>query len=108
MSKIRGQGPATSYLPLSLVKGTAITRKNPGPGGIYARLEELGHRLARFTEEVSARMPTPEEVRSLRLEPGTPVFGLLRAAYDEAGFAVEVCDTVMAANRFVLSYELPA
>ena len=80
---------ATSYLPMSLVKGTAITHKNPGPGGIYARLEELGHPLARFTEEVSARMPTPEEVRSLRLEAGTPVFGLLRTAYDKAGVAAE-------------------
>ena len=99
---------ATSYLPLPLVKGTAISHKNPGPGGIYARLEELGHRLARFTEEVTARMPTPEELRSLRLKAGTPVFGLLRTAYDEAGVAVEVCDTVMASDRFVLSYELPA
>ena len=98
---------ATSYLPLPLAKGTAITHKNPGPGGIYGRLEELGHRLARFTEVVSARMPTPDEVRSLRLKAGTPVFGLLRTAYDELGFAVEVCDTVMASDRFVLSYELP-
>ena len=99
---------ASSYLPLALVKGTPITHKNPGPGGIYARLEESGHRLARFTEEVTARMPTPDEVRSLRLAAGTPVFGLVRTAYDEAGVAVEVCDTVMASDRFVLSYELPA
>jgi GntR family transcriptional regulator len=99
---------ATSYLPLSLVQGTPITKKNPGPGGIYARLEEAGHRLARFTEEVTARMPSPAEARSLRMAAGTPVFGLVRTAYDETGRAVEVCDTVMAADRFVLSYELPA
>lgn len=99
---------ATSYLPWDLAHGTPITKKNPGPGGIYARLEESGHRLARFTEDVAARMPTPEEARSLRLSSGTPVFGLLRTAYDEEGRAVEVCDTVMAADRFVLSYELPA
>lgn len=99
---------ATSYLPWELAAGTPITKKNPGPGGIYARLEDAGHRLARFTEEVSARMPTPEEARSLRLTAGTPVFGLVRTAYDTSGRAVEVCDTVMAADRFVLSYELPA
>lgn len=99
---------ASSYLPMRIAQGTPITRKNPGPGGIYARLEEAGHRLARFTEEVTARMPSPEEARSLRLTAGTPVFGLVRTAYDEAGLAVEVCDTVMASNRFVLSYELPA
>lgn len=99
---------ATSYLPWAVAGGTAMAKKNPGPGGIYARLEEAGHRLARFTEDVSARMPSPEEVRSLRLPAGTPVFELVRVAYDDAGDAVEVCDTVMAADRFVLSYELPA
>jgi GntR family transcriptional regulator len=99
---------ATSYLPLAITQGTAIAKKNPGPGGIYARLEEAGHRLVRFTEDVSARMPGPDEVRSLRLSAGTPVFGLVRTAYDDSGRAVEVCDTVMAADRFVLSYELPA
>lgn len=99
---------ATSYLPWDIAGGTDMTKKNPGPGGIYARLEDLGHRLARFTEEVTARMPTPDEVRSLRLSGGTPVFGLVRTAYDQTGRAVEVCDTIMASDRFVLAYELPA
>lgn len=99
---------ATSYIPGDIASGTPITRKNPGPGGIYARIEEAGHRLARFTEDVAARMPTPEEARSLRLAAGTPVFRLVRTAYAEDGRAVEVCDTVMAADRFLLSYELPA
>lgn len=99
---------ATSYLPWDLAGGTDMARKNPGPGGIYARIEEAGHRLARFTEEVSARMPSPDEARSLRLSAGTPVFGLVRTAFDSSGRAVEVCDTVMAADRFVLEYELPA
>jgi len=99
---------ATSYVPWDIAAGTAMTKKNPGPGGIYARIEEAGHVLKRFREEVSARMPAPDEARSLRLSAGTPVFGLLRTAYDGAGRAVEVCDTVMAADRFVLEYELPA
>lgn len=99
---------ATSYLPWAIASGTAMTKDNPGPGGIYARLEEVGHRLARFTEEVSARMPTPEEARLLRLHAGVPVFALVRTAFDSDGTAVEVCDTVMAADRFVLDYELPA
>ena len=80
----------------------------PGPGGIYARLEEQGHTLARFTEDVSARMPTPGEARVLALRPGVPVFHLVRTAYDIDGRAVEVCDTVMAADAYQLSYELPA
>jgi len=99
---------AVSYIPADLAKGTPIADPNPGPGGIYARLEEQGHTLARFTEDVSARMPTPQEARLLTLSPGVPVFRLVRTAYDMDGRAVEVCDTVMAADAYQLSYELPA
>jgi GntR family transcriptional regulator len=99
---------ATSYVPWELAEGTAMTHKNSGPGGIYARIEELGHRLHHFTEDVTARMPTPDEAASLRLGSGVPVFQLVRTAYDSDGRPVEVCDTVMAADRYVLSYELPA
>lgn len=99
---------ATSYIPWDLATGTRMTHKNSGPGGIYARLEERGHRLDRFIEDVSARMPTPDETQSLRLGAGVPVFRVVRTAYAAGGRAVEVCDTVMAADRYVLSYELPA
>jgi GntR family transcriptional regulator len=53
-------------------------------------------------------MPLPEEARALRLPAGVPVFVLIRVAYDVEDKPVEVCDTVMAADRYVLSYELPA
>jgi GntR family transcriptional regulator len=99
---------ATSYIPWALAEGTAMVESNPGPGGIYARIEEQGRRLARFAEDVTARMPTAEEARALALPMGTPVLHLVRTAYDADGQAVEVCDTVMAADRYVLSYELPA
>lgn len=99
---------AVSYIPADLAKGTPIADPNPGPGGIYARLEEQDHILERFTEEVSARMPTPEETRALNLPPGVPVFRLVRTAYDTDGRAVEVCDTIMAADAYMLAYELPA
>jgi GntR family transcriptional regulator len=99
---------AVSYIPADLARGTPISKPNPGPGGIYARLEEQGHTLDRFTEDVTARMPTPEEARLLSLSPGVPVFRLVRTAYDLGGRPVEVCDTVMAADAYMLSYELPA
>ena len=99
---------AISYIPADLARGTPIAAPNPGPGGIYARLEESGHTLERFTEEVSARMPTPEESRLLALRPGVPVFRLVRTAYDTGGRAVEVCDTIMASDAYLLAYDLPA
>jgi GntR family transcriptional regulator len=99
---------ATSYLPADISRGTPIADPNPGPGGIYARLEDLGHTLERFTEEVHARMPTPDEAKALRLAPGVPVFRLIRTAYDVGGRPVEVCDTIMATDAYVLNYDLPA
>ncbi|KAK1180554.1 GntR family transcriptional regulator [Streptomyces sp. NBS 14/10] len=99
---------ATSYLPLDLARDTPIAEPNPGPGGIYARLEEMGHRLDHFDEEIRARMPSPAEVRTLHLASGVPVIHLIRTAFDAEGRAVEVCDTVMAADAYVLSYQLPA
>ncbi|MFD8869477.1 GntR family transcriptional regulator [Streptomyces sp. NPDC059590] len=99
---------ATSYLPLDLARDTPIAQPNPGPGGIYARLEEMSHHLDHFDEEIRARMPSPAEVRTLHLASGVPVIHLIRTAFDAEGRAVEVCDTVMAADAYVLSYQLPA
>ncbi|MCT9931873.1 GntR family transcriptional regulator [Planotetraspora sp. A-T 1434] len=99
---------ATSYIPADLALGTRIMDANPGPGGIYARLEEQGRTLDRFTEDVFTRMPTREEARLLLLAPGVPVFRLIRTAYDLDGRSVEVCDTIMSGDAYQLSYELPA
>ena len=99
---------AVSYLPLAIVEGTAITEPNTGPGGIYARLEEAGHELDHFVEEVTARMPTSDERRRLELADGVPVLVVVRTAYDTAGLPVEVCDTVKAAPAYVLEYDIPA
>lgn len=99
---------AVSYIPAVFAAGTQIEQIDTGPGGIYARLEENGHALARFTEEVAARMPTPEERRQLELEPGVPVLTVLRTAYDTSDVALEVCDTVKVASAYLLEYEFPA
>lgn len=99
---------ATSYIPESIAHGTAITEVNSGPGGIYARIEETGHELGHFTEEVSARMPTPDERKVLQIGAGVPVITLLRTAYDVNDVPVEVCDTVKVSHAYVLEYDVPA
>ena len=99
---------AVSYLPLDLAKGTRIEQPDTGPGGIYARLEEMGHRLDRFEERVTARMPSPDEAKSLDLGPGTPVILVARTAFLAGNRPVELCDTIMAADRYELQYDIPA
>ncbi|GAB3055109.1 GntR family transcriptional regulator [Intrasporangium mesophilum] len=99
---------AASYVPSSIAKGTQIEEVDTGPGGIYARIEDAGHTLAEFSEEVAARMPAPEERRRLRLPAGTPVLTVRRIAFDSNGVPVELTDTVKAAPSYVLEYRFPA
>ncbi|MQA78103.1 MAG: UTRA domain-containing protein [Streptosporangiales bacterium] len=99
---------AASYIPLDVAGGTKIEEPDTGPGGIYARMEEQGYTFGPFHEDIRARMPTPEEITALQLAPGVPVLDLVRVARDASGRALEVCETVMAADSFVLSYDLPA
>ncbi len=100
---------ATSYLPWDIAKDIPdLFSENPGGGGIYARLEEHGHRLAELTETVRARLATKQETVSLSLSPGSPVIHLLRDARTDDGLVVEVCDTIMAADQFILEYRIPA
>jgi GntR family transcriptional regulator len=99
---------ATSYVPWAFAEGTQMVERDSGPGGIYSRLAEVGHRPVRFTEEVATRMPTPEEARFLRLTDPQPVLNLFRTAFDEAETPVEVCEHVMAGDRWLLTYEWAA
>lgn len=100
---------ATSYLPWDVVKDIPeLFSENPGPGGIYARLEDDGHVFAEFVETLQARPASKAESSELTLSPGSPVVHLIRDAVTEEGRVVEVCDTLMAADQFVFSYRIPA
>lgn len=100
---------ASSYLPWDVAKEIPeLFAENPGGGGIYARLEEHGHVLGEYTETVVARLASKQETSLLGLSPGAPVLHLVRNAVTEEGRVVEVCDTLMAADKFVLDYRIPA
>ncbi|MGH8932840.1 MAG: GntR family transcriptional regulator [Egibacteraceae bacterium] len=100
---------ADSSFPLDVAKGTAIEEFERLEGGVHALLEQdLGYELERFVEELTFRMPTPEEARQLRMGAGVPVVRLLRTLYDTTGRALEVSDFVLAGDRHVLVYEVPA
>ncbi|MBB5138514.1 GntR family transcriptional regulator [Thermocatellispora tengchongensis] len=99
---------ATSSFPADLVEGSPITRPDTGPGGVYARLGDLGHAPAHFTEEVRARMPMPEEAAALNLPAGTPVIIVLRTAYTIGGKPIELNEMVLDAASYVLQYDFDA
>jgi GntR family transcriptional regulator len=98
---------ADSYVPSTIARGTALFSEDSGPGGTYARIEERGHRLTRAREELQARMPSPEERGLLQLDPGVPIVNLVRTAYDADDKAVEVFDSVVAADKHLFVYDVP-
>jgi GntR family transcriptional regulator len=99
---------ATSYLPMALVAGSAITREDTGPGGIYARLDELGHKPVHYREEVRVRMPSQEEAGRLGLSTGSPVILVCRTAFADNGKPVEVNEMTMDAAAYILEYDFDA
>ncbi|WP_150240843.1 GntR family transcriptional regulator [Nocardiopsis quinghaiensis] len=106
---------AVSHLPLAVLEGggepTAALRireHDSGPGGIYARLAELGQAPAHFTEEIRVRMPAPEESEELELAPGTPVLDVARTALTAEHRPVELNEITMDGSAYVLSYDFDA
>ncbi|MEV4192111.1 GntR family transcriptional regulator [Streptomyces toxytricini] len=99
---------STSYLDAALAAGTPIAEPDTGPGGVYARLAELGRKPVRFREEVRSRMPAPEEAKALALGPGTPVVLVCRTAFDADRRVVEVNEMALDSAAYVLEYEFDA
>lgn len=99
---------ATSYFRPDLVRGTQVVYTDTGPGGVYARLAELGHRPVRFVERLRARMPRPDESSKLDLPPGTPIVEITRLAYDSEDTCVEVNLMTLDASAYLLEYAFNA
>jgi GntR family transcriptional regulator len=99
-----------SYYPAELAEGTALTERENIEGGAYGLIEDpegpIGRWLRRSIDELASRMPTPAEVEVLKLDAGVPVLRILRTVYDGDGGAVEVQDTVAAADKHELRYEV--
>jgi GntR family transcriptional regulator len=97
---------ATSYLPAALARGTVLAEADTGPGGIYDRLEEMGHGPLTWHEAVSARMPTPTEADLLDLPPGIPVLRIIRTTENPDGQVLEINDTRLNAEHFEIGYPI--
>ncbi|MFF8659493.1 GntR family transcriptional regulator [Streptomyces huasconensis] len=99
---------AVSYIPADLADGTQIAEEDTGPGGIWKRLDEIGHGPTLFREEVRSRMPKKAEQELLRIERGTPVMEIRRFAAEESGRIVEVNEMVLDSSNYVLEYVIPS
>ncbi|MGW6928075.1 GntR family transcriptional regulator [Streptomyces sp. NPDC054950] len=84
-----------------------------GVGGMYDRLEEWAQKPLHWREEVSARMPSPEEAEALIMpQTGVPLLRAIRITYfagrgRKPEQIVEVQDIRMSAALFSVGYPLP-
>lgn len=96
---------ATSYLPRDLTRGTPMEKDNPGPGGIYARLEDAGHGPLTFDEYVRIGRAAEHEADQLGISPGAPLFRITRVAAGPER-PVEVNFITLNGERFELYYSV--
>jgi len=98
----------TTYIPWTIAKGTGLLQDEvPHQFGIHGILEEQHHTMTRLREEVSTRMPRPEETRQLRLRPGVPVLDVWHTSIDQDGQPYELTRFVMRGDLTGLLYDVP-
>jgi GntR family transcriptional regulator len=97
----------STFLRWDEAQGTLLMQPKSGKDGIYGRLEELGHVMTRVRDEISTRMPSPEEAAVLNLLPGVPVLEVLHTSLDQDGIPFEVSRYVHRGDQTGLLYELP-
>lgn len=93
-----------SYYPAAIAAGTALAGRAKLRGGAPAILAELGYPERYFTDYVSARLPTTEELEGLNLPDDVPVMRQFRVIYSDDDRPVEVSILIKPAHLYELAY----
>ncbi|MGH3383248.1 MAG: GntR family transcriptional regulator [Nocardioidaceae bacterium] len=97
-----------TFIPWVIADGSPLSHTDAlGQGDLYARFEDVGHLITHTREEVTARMPTPEETDGLQIPDGVPVLDVLHTGIDQDGTSFEVTRFVMRADYTGLDYLIP-
>jgi GntR family transcriptional regulator len=96
---------STSYYPLWVAEGSRLESPDALPEGPDTAIEELGHVFTRGIEVFNARMPSPDEVRTLELSPGIPVVRMISVDYDADDRPLQLADDLFAGDRHEFASE---
>jgi len=96
---------ADTFYPHWIAQGTAIEHPADIKQGTIALLQELGWPQVRFRDELTSRMPTPEEAAELLIPPGVPVLVQYRTGYSDNDQPIKVTVTIWPGDRAGLVYE---
>jgi len=102
------QQMSMSYVPLELVTGTPVAdpQREPWAGGTVAALASIGVRVTSVRELVRARMPQPDETRSLAVAVGTPMLTVTRTMFAGDRPVEAAVDIIVPGDRGELEYRL--
>ncbi|AHH98199.1 GntR family transcriptional regulator [Kutzneria albida] len=93
-----------SYYPLTIAADTPLAAKKKIKGGAPQALADLGYPQREFTDRVSVRQPTTEEVEALDLPADVPVIRQFRVIYSDNRTPVEASVMVKGGHLYELLY----
>lgn len=94
-----------SYYAMDVAQAAGLTAPHDIAKGTVRAMAEAGHVEIGTVDEVSARMPTPEEARALDIAAGVPLMLYYRTTYSETR-PLRLTKTLFPADRNTLVYEL--
>lgn len=93
------------YVPLDLANGTPIAEHRKIRGGVGRVLAEAGLPPVRCVDKVSARWPTPEQARALRMPTKLPVLRTFRVTYSVDDRPIQAEVMAKAGHLYELQYD---
>jgi len=94
-----------SYYPMDLAQECGLLTPHDIPGGTIRAMADHGHVEIGYIDEITTRMPTPDEANTLRLGSGVPVLVYARTSYTKTRPA-RLTLTVFAGDQNRIVYEL--
>lgn len=98
-----------TYYRVEFATGTLLASAHVIEIGAHAYMADvMGVQLRGGIEAIRAREATTDEIAQLHLRQGEPIVRLLRTLYDHVGAPISVSDHRLAADKYVLYYDIPA
>jgi len=94
-----------SSYPMDIAQQCGLLVAHDLPRGTVRAMADHGHVEVGYVDEITTRMPSPDEARMLDLGTGVPVLAYVRTCYTKER-PVRLTETVFAGDRNRLVYEL--
>ena len=94
-----------SYYTMDIAQECGLITPHDIPQGTIRAMAERGHVEVGYVDEITTRMPSPDEVRKLDLGAGVPVLVYVRTTYTKQR-PLRLTLTIFAGDRNRVVYEL--